>query len=673
MKNFTLLLLFLFSLLVSSSVYSDGFLRRDNQNIVDGTGTPILLRGMGLGGWMLQEGYMMQTSSFAPTQHELKEKIADLIGTEKMREFYDAWLANHCRKIDIDSMAAWGFNSVRLPMHYNLFTLPTEEEPVQGQNTWLETGFELTDDLLSWCEQNQMYLILDLHAAPGGQGYDAAISDYDDSKPSLWESAENRAKTVALWRKLAERYAYEEWIGGYDLINETNWDMAGNAPLKQLYLDITSAIREVDANHMIIIEGNWFANDFTGLTPPWDDNMIYSFHKYWSHNDQASIQWMLNIRNNHNIPIWCGEAGENSNHWFTQAIRLFEDNNIGWAWWPLKKVESISGPLSIIKPEGYQILLDYWEGNGTQPTADFAEDALMKLAENAKLENCEFNPDVIDAMFRQVRTDTTIPYGSHFIPGTINAVDFDLGRHNRSYRDNDIANYQVSTDTYTAWNNGWSYRNDGVDIEACADVDGPDFNVGWIENNEWLKYTIQVNREDSFKVAVRIASLNGGGQFELRLDDEPFTDRIDVPQTGGWQDWSTIEAGSLRIPEGRHAFRIQFLNGGFNLNQIRFDRIGGSSTVGFQLKQNHPNPFNPLLGEMVIPFTLNDPADVQLSIYNVNGQTVYTSDKIRFDDGDQVITWNGKIQSGKDAANGVYLYRLRIGNQNNNKRMLVIR
>ena len=83
----------------------------------------------------------------------------------------------------------------------------------------------MIDELLNWCEQNQIYLILDMHAAPGGQGYDAAISDYDSSKPSLWESIYNRNKLIALWGKLAERYQNETWIGGYDLLNEPNWNL----------------------------------------------------------------------------------------------------------------------------------------------------------------------------------------------------------------------------------------------------------------------------------------------------------------------------------------------------------------------------------------------------------------------------------------------------------------
>jgi len=220
-------------------------------------------------------------------------------------------LDNHCRKIDIDSLAAWGFNSVRLPMHYNLFTLPIEQEPIPGGQTWLNKGFEMTDSLLSWCAANEMYLILDLHGAPGGQGYDAAISDYDDSKPSLWESSANRDKTVALWKTLAKRYAEEPWIGGYDLINEPNWNLPGNTMLRQLYVEITDSIRTTDTNHIIFIEGNSWANNYNGIFPPWDDNMVASFHKYWTVNDKESIQWMLAFRDEYNIPLWLGESGEN--------------------------------------------------------------------------------------------------------------------------------------------------------------------------------------------------------------------------------------------------------------------------------------------------------------------------------------------------------------------------
>ncbi len=92
-----------------------------------------------------------------------------------------------------------------------------------------EEGFKTIDTLLTWCEENEMYLILDLHAAPGGQSA-GGIADYNPSNPSLWESEVNKNYTVELWKTLAERYDDEEWIGGYDLINEPAWDLGANAP-----------------------------------------------------------------------------------------------------------------------------------------------------------------------------------------------------------------------------------------------------------------------------------------------------------------------------------------------------------------------------------------------------------------------------------------------------------
>ena len=229
--------------LVGDVVFCQGFLKTDGKQIVNEKNENVLLRGIGLGGWMLQEPYMFQLSDVAGTQTQIKAKIAGLIGQKSCDEFYTHFLNNMITEKDVDALKKWGFNSIRLPMHYNLFTLPSDKETVKGQNTWLETGFKLTDNLLSWCKKNKIYLILDLHATPGGQGNDRPIADIDTLKPRLWESEANQQKTIALWKKLAERYKNEEWIGGYDLINETNYKLDGNEPLKKLFSEITSEIR----------------------------------------------------------------------------------------------------------------------------------------------------------------------------------------------------------------------------------------------------------------------------------------------------------------------------------------------------------------------------------------------------------------------------------------------
>ena len=566
-------------LLVAGHVHAQGFLKTRGQAIVDGNGDEYILKGMGLGGWMLQEGYMLRTSGFADTQHEIEQHIAELTSEPFKDRFYDAWLDNHFRRIDLDSLKSWGFNHVRVAMHYKWFTPPIEKEPVQGQVTWKQRGFNMLDTLLQWCLENEMYLILDLHAAPGGQGYNASISDYDPDKPSLWESEFNKKKTAELWKKLAERYADEPWIGGYDLINETNWTFEGNfegdnakngcqdtlnKPLYELMVRITDSIRQVDQNHIIFIEGNCWANNFNGMTPPWDDNMVYSFHKYWNPNETEAIQQFLDMREKYNIPLWLGETGENSNTWYTNCIRLLDKHQIGWAWWPEKQLGDQNNPLTVKMNSGYKQLLEYWRGNAPKPDTEFARDALMQLAENLKLENCIYNKDVIDAMFRQTRTTETKPWKDHTFPGKVFASDYDLGRVGYAYQDNDFTNTEFRAPT----NRGGEYRNDGVDIEKCEDQTTNGYNVGWIEDGEWMQYTVEVQKSGSYRLAFRLASEQDGGRFYLTMDEDKIGETVLVTNTGGLQQWKTFETGPVHLEKGKHVFRVMVEKGGFNINYI---------------------------------------------------------------------------------------------------------
>lgn len=576
---------FLICFLLSSYLaHSQGFLRVKGKQIVNEKGENVLLRGMGLGGWMLQEGYMLRVQGIGQQQHVIKKNLEELVGKEKTAEFYNKWLTNHARKIDIDSMAAWGFNSVRLAMHYNLYTLPIEEEPVAGKQTWLEKGFVMTDSLLEWCKANKMYLILDLHAAPGGQGNDLNISDRDPNKPSLWESEANQQKMIALWRKLAERYANEPWLGAYDIINEPNWGFSNlnddkngcneqlNEPLKKLMVDITKAIREVDKKHIIIVEGNCWGNNYNGVFPLWDNNMVISFHKYWNYNNKEAIQKYLDFREQQNAPIWLGETGENSNVWFRDAIHLIESNNIGWAWWPLKKL-GFNNPLQVKTPENYQKILDFWTKKGPKPSVEEAYQGLMEFAENLKLENCIYHKDVIDAMFRQPHTNAVKPFKSHLVESNtiINAVDYDLGRHGFAYVDKDTGNYYISVESErNTGNRGHTYRNDGVDIELEANTND-NYYVNHFENDEWLQYTVSVRKKGIYNFIFTIASENGDGKLELSANGkaQPI---ITIPNTNGWEQWKNTEIKGVRLKKGKNVLRIKAQNGGFNFKKIEIIR-----------------------------------------------------------------------------------------------------
>ncbi len=572
---------------ISQHAISQSFLRADGKKIVNDNGE-ILLRGMGLGGWVLQEPYMLRLSGIVKTQQELKDSIAVLIGKNRMEEFYEAWWENGIQKRDVDSLAAWGFNSLRMPLHYNQFTLPIEKEPVKGQNTWLEKGFAITDSLLSWCKANRIYLMLDLHAVPGGQGNDVSISDASEVR--LWQSEENKQKTIALWRKLVERYVNEPWVGCYDIINEPNYgfqnpkeDKNGlkekeNAPLRELMIEITKAIREVDKNHLIVIEGNGWGNNYNGIFPLWDNNMAISFHKYWNFNNQQSIAGALKNREEQNAPLWMSESGENSNVWFTDAIRLFEKNNIGWSWWTYKKI-GIACPMEIISPEGYEKLLDYWSGKGEKPDSEETYRILMQLAENYKIENTRFHRDYIDALFRQVATNKTIPFNQNILkkdkPLTIFAVDYDLGRNSYAYHDNDSANYRTSNPKLTGGNKGRLYRNDAVDIIACTDEKTNGYCVTGIESGEWLQYTINVEETGYYKCYIRFRLLNNKRQrntSKLYFSVNGLKAGKELAISAPDDSWGTF-LSEIYLKEGENVVRVNFKKGGIDFNWIELIRI----------------------------------------------------------------------------------------------------
>jgi endoglucanase len=560
---------------------AQGFLKAEGKSIVNEKGQNVLLRGIGLGGWMLQEGYMLGITAEGQQQHKIRQRIDSLIGPEATQEFYDTWLANHTTRGDIDSLRSWGFNSVRLPMHYNLFTLPVEKEPVAGQNTWLTRGFEMVDSLLAWCAANKIYLILDLHAAPGGQGNDLNISDRDPSLPSLWETEANRNKTIALWKKLAERYAGKQWIGAYDILNEPNYgftdtaDRNGlkeirNEPLKKLLVDITKAIREVDHNHIIVIEGNGWGNNYNGMLPPWDDNMVLSFHKYWNKNDKASIQKIVDTREQYNVPVWLGETGENSNVWYAQAVQLLEENNIGWAWWPLKKL-GVNNPLQIRSNLNYQDVLNYWNGKGEKPRESNAYSGLLELATYTRVGTNRVHRDVIDALMRQPHSSKTVPFAKNNIQnGTVlKAVNYDLGKNGYAYWDSDTADYRVSG-IKGVGNRGRTYRNDGVDI-VMDSAHYETYYVNHIETGEWLQYTIDVKQKGIYNIGLSVASEITGGAVSITINNKIAGNKQMVPLTGA-KNWTTLWFKNVSLAAGRQLLRVYADKGGFDFSAISFDR-----------------------------------------------------------------------------------------------------
>lgn len=686
MRNLiTSILFIIITCFITTDISSQNFLKTSGKNIIDINGQEILLRGIGLGGWLVPEGYMIQTSSFANAAWQFREKIEQLIGVEKTNEFFKLYRENFVTRKDIQKIKEWGFNSIRLPMHFNLLT--PQDKPFQ----YLEEGFAIIDSLLSWCEENKLYLILDLHAAPGGQSKDN-IADYNPAFLPLWEDPVAQQRTIHLWQTIAARYSNKVWIGGYDLINETayNFPSGNNQPLRDLYISITNAIRQVDKNHIIFIEGNWYATDFNNLTPPWNNNLVYSFHKYWNSTDIGSINYLISLRNNTNCPLWLGESGENSNQWFTDVIKLMGNNNIGWAWWTLKKLEGNNSLMYVYKPIEYDNLLKYWNGQASKPSVDYAVNALTKFAQSLNINNCKINDGVIDAMFRQVKTTETLPFSSNFIPGTIYATDYDYGQNGFAYKDNDYQN----TGNNGSWNTGGQYRNDGVDIERCYDIQTNGYNVGWINTGEFLNYTVNVQQSGIYNLTFRYAANASNGKILMRWDGQNLGDLIDVPNTGGWTSWKSISVNNISLTKGTHTFSLTFFFGGFNLNYVKFDLVSTDieeeiiKPSTFKLEQNYPNPFNPTTTiQFVIPNLIDQMRNlkdfspeqnrnrnkniwVTLKIYDMLGKEVATLVNEEKKPGTYNCEW--RIENG-ELSSGIYYYMLKVGGQSKTRKMILLK
>ena len=669
--------------LLHANVSLSQFMRAEGKAIVDANGKPVLLRGLGLGGWLVPEGYMLHIPGRG-SPSSIRNLILDLLGAADTERFYQLYRANYVNANDLQQIAAWGFNSIRLPFHYEMLSPP--DQP----GVFLESGFQVLDSLIAWSKRNQMHVILDMHCAPGGQN-DQNISD-SDGEAKLWTVPANQERTVEIWKKIAARYATEPWVIGYDLLNEPVMPSGfSNLDLRSLYRRLALAIREVDPNHILFIEGGNFATDFNNLTPPllYGTNIVYSFHKYWSETSKATIQDLLNLRDNWNVPLWMGESGENSNPWFYETIKLLEENNIGWCWWTHKKIQTTTSPLSAPITANYQRVLDYWNGRASRPSQVFARDALWGMAENLALEKCEPHPDVLHALFDREFNTRVKPFAAHEIPGTIACNEYDFGNAEIAYHDQDYK--RVRWDIFQPWNSGSEFRNDGVDLEKSSDAAGAKYSIGWITNGEWLKYTITVKQAGIYDVLLRVASLSGGGILKLVLNGQELTSNIAVPRTNGWYTWATLNVPNIVLPAGVQTVTLFFVNAGFNINQMKFvlkaatevEAIPhGTIIKEYLLHPNYPNPFRIAqslaespgrrLSETTISYSLPVATSVILKIYNLNGQEARLLVNEYQDAGLHSLQWDGRNELGIAVAAGVYLYVLQAGNQRLVRKLAVL-
>lgn len=646
----TLLLATLYSLAIQPDLLAQngtGFFRAEGTEILDPAGNPVVPLGMGLGGWLMPEGYMLHIAApdgGSPTS--IRNQIEDLIGSADADRFYEIYEANYVDEKDIAEMASWGIDHVRLPFHYKLFYDPATE-------TFKEDGFAKLDSFLEWCRTHGLAVILDMHAAPGAQN-EGNISD-SDGVARLWtEPVPYQDQTVEIWKEIARRYVDEPLIMGYDLINEPVTPAPFDNPdLRALYVRIADSIRTVDTNHILFIEGNYYATHFPELDRPFDDNMVYAFHKYWNGTGQNSIDYLLRLRQDTNVPLWLGETGENSNTWFHQVSKLMDQHGIGINWWTHKKIETTTSPLSAPFAPGYEAVLDYWRGTAPRPNAVAARDALFAMAEGLDLDSCEVRSGVMAALFDPNFGTMRRPFKEHVIPGLINAADYDEGMQAVTYWDTDFA---ATTGAPGGGNNGTKYRNDGVDIELSTDPQGFRYNVGWMETSEWITYTVNVETAGIYDIEVRVASDPGGGRLRILMDDVAVGSDLLIGSTGGWQNWVTAALRGVSLEAGEQRLKLQVVAGGFNVNRMVFRLISGVGVedvpdTGETLRLDAPYP-NPFTDDVRVRFETGVTANVSVKLFDVLGREVHAVPSQVFAAGTHSIS----VRPGLAA--GVYMLQL---------------
>ncbi len=408
-------------------------LRAAGPKIVDAQNHEVLLQGMNLGGWLLQEGYMMKPG-YGGTQGSVKKVLYQAgLSDAAVEDFYQQYRANFITKADIDFIAQQGFNCIRLPLHYDLFLTPSQRAVRNGVirgtvpyadyvarlKEWQQKGelfrepsqldaIRLIDQTLAWGAANKLYVVLDLHAAPGAQGTDVNIADALQPN-DFWQEPVYQDMTNGLWAMLARRYRHDGRIAMYDLVNEPNNVPGGNPPIHAMLERLINTVRAQGDQHLLLLEGNGFGNNYNALekqTFTHQQNLVYNAHRYSilpkyplsnaldasnpDANQLGTIGNLVRFREAQQVPVWVGETGENTAQWMGEAARNLNRVGIGWCNWTYKRFsdQPIAALLRIKPPYLVEV----------KSAAD-----LPVILDNIKFKNCLPNPEVIAALQAELK------------------------------------------------------------------------------------------------------------------------------------------------------------------------------------------------------------------------------------------------------------------------------
>ena len=329
------------------------WLHVSGDQIVNGNSDTVLLRGFGLGGMLHMENFI---DGYPANEEAMRDGLLKVLGKEKYDLFFNEFYKNYFTGADAEYIRGLGLNLIRIPLNYRQF------EDDMNPGVIKEEAFEHLDRVIRLCAEQKIYTILDLHALPGyqNQGWHC---DNPTHKAFLWKHRDFQDRTVGIWEALAGRYKDQPWVAGYDLINEPA------DPTEEMvvpvYKRLYEAIRKIDPNHIIFIEGNRYAQDFNMFHEVWD-NVVYTNHDYavpgfidgggypgysrGRYYDRDTIEQdflgkCAFMFENH-VPVWVGEFGPvysgdpEEDEWRYQVLRdqldYYDKYKVSWCIWLYK-------------------------------------------------------------------------------------------------------------------------------------------------------------------------------------------------------------------------------------------------------------------------------------------------------------------------------------------------
>ena len=380
------------------------FIKVDGVNLVKPGGEKFFIQGTNLGNWLNPEGYMF---GFSKTNSAwmIDQMFCELVGPDRVAEFWELFKERYITREDVRFIASTGANTIRLPFNYKLFTNEDYMGVTSGQD-----GFAYINKVVSWCRESGLYLILDMHDCPGGQTGDNIDDSY--GYPWLFESEKSQSLFCSIWKKIAERYADEPVILGYELMNEPvahyfeNKDVL-NSHLEPLYKRAVKEIRSVDKNHVILLGGaRWNSDFFMFKDWKFDDNIMYTCHRYGGPATADAIRDYINHRDKTGLPMYMGEIGHNSDEWQADFVKVMKENNIGYTFWPYKKVDN-SCFMGIQRPEGWdEVIVKFSEAERTtfanirdaRPDQEKAWKLMLQFIENCDISKCKEQTSYIKSL-----------------------------------------------------------------------------------------------------------------------------------------------------------------------------------------------------------------------------------------------------------------------------------